>query len=524
VPVSEFLTMLQSRLPDILAASRQHLWLSMIALFGSVLIAVPLGIMLTRYKKLAGPVMGVVSVFQTIPSLALLGFMIPLFGIGPVPAVIAMVMYALLPILRNTYTGILEVDPALREAGRGMGMTRGQMLRMVELPLARSMIFAGVRTAAVMTIGVATLASFIGAGGLGDLILRGISSSDTGAILAGAIPAAVMAVLLDFLLAWLDRSVTPKGLRVGGGKQRSPRREKMRKVMVAIVSLALIAAVGMSGVMSTQASDSIVVVGKNFTEQDILAYLVGALIENNTDAKVQVKSYLGGTEVAFGALKSGDADIYVEYTGTGLVNILNEKVVPDPDQVYDKVKKEFHDRWQLEWLKPIGFNNTYAIAVTQETAKKYGLKKVSDLQKVASQLTMGTEQEFLDRPDGLPGMLDTYGLKFRDVKAMDPGLKYTALTSDQVQLIDAFSTDGRIIKNHLVLLEDDQHFFPPYYAAPMVRGEILKKYPELKDVLNKLAGKINEEEMAKMNAEVEVDKKPAREVAEAWLKKEGLIR
>jgi osmoprotectant transport system permease protein len=211
--MSEIMTVLIDRWPDILDATRQHIILSVISLIWATLIAVPAGIMLTRYRFLAGPVLGIVSVFQTIPSLALLGFMIPLFGIGPIPAIIAMVIYALLPILRNTYTGILDVDVALLEAGRGMGMTKSQMLWLVELPMARSIIFAGVRTATVITIGVATLAAFIGAGGLGDLILRGISMVDTGIILAGAIPAAVLAILFDMLLAWVDWRVTPKGLR-----------------------------------------------------------------------------------------------------------------------------------------------------------------------------------------------------------------------------------------------------------------------------------------------------------------------
>ncbi|HEU4965815.1 MAG TPA: ABC transporter permease [Bacilli bacterium] len=202
------------RWPDILESTSQHIVLSLIAIFWAVLIAVPLGILLTRYRQLSGFVLGLVSVLQTIPSLALLGFMIPLFGIGPVPAIIAMVAYALLPILRNTYTGILDVDKALVEAARGMGMTRWQQLRMVELPLARPMIFAGIRTATVMTIGVATLASFIGAGGLGDLILRGIAMVDTGIILAGAVPAAVLAIVFDLLLAFVDYLVTPKGLRI----------------------------------------------------------------------------------------------------------------------------------------------------------------------------------------------------------------------------------------------------------------------------------------------------------------------
>ncbi|MEG6521552.1 ABC transporter permease [Desulfotomaculum sp. 1211_IL3151] len=212
--MNELLLVLVDRWPDILRASGQHILLSVVALFWAIILAVPLGIFLTRQRKLAGLVLGVVSVIQTIPSLALLGFMIPVFGIGSLPAIIAMALYGLLPILRNTYTGILDVDKSLLEAGRGMGMTNAQRLVIVELPLARSVIFAGIRTATVMIIGVATLAAFIGAGGLGDLILRGIAMVDTGVILAGAIPAAVLAVLFDLLLAWVDWYITPQGLRL----------------------------------------------------------------------------------------------------------------------------------------------------------------------------------------------------------------------------------------------------------------------------------------------------------------------
>jgi osmoprotectant transport system permease protein len=211
--VNDLISVIADRWPEILDATKQHLILSIISIFWEILIAVPLGILLSRYRKFADMVIGIVSVIQTIPSLALLGFMIPLFGIGPLPAILAMVLYGILPILRNTYTGILDVDPTCIEAGRGMGMTRGQLLRMVELPLARSVIFAGIRTATVMTIGVATLAAFIGAGGLGDLILRGIAMIDTGVILAGAIPAAILAVIFDILLAWVDWRITPRGLR-----------------------------------------------------------------------------------------------------------------------------------------------------------------------------------------------------------------------------------------------------------------------------------------------------------------------
>lgn len=198
---------------DLLTATGQHIFLSVIALLAGCIISIPLGVFITRHERVASPILTVVSVIQTIPSLALLGFMIPLFGIGTTPAIIALTLYALLPILRNTYTGIKEVDRAAIESGTGMGMTRRQILWMIELPLARTVIMAGVRTSAVLTIGVATLATFIGAGGLGDLIMRGIDMIDTPMILTGAIPAALLAILFDVVLMGLDRVMTPRALR-----------------------------------------------------------------------------------------------------------------------------------------------------------------------------------------------------------------------------------------------------------------------------------------------------------------------
>jgi osmoprotectant transport system substrate-binding protein len=296
------------------------------------------------------------------------------------------------------------------------------------------------------------------------------------------------------------------------------------KVGVGMLAIAMTALAGCSILTGTEASEKVTVVGKDFSEQDVLANLVGIMIEKNTDLDVEIKPFLGGTDVCFNAVKNGSADLYVEYTGTGLVNILGQEVKSDPDEVYEIVKAEFPKKFQLEWLEPIGFNNTYALAVTQETAKKYNLKTISDLKEHAGQLTFGTEQEFLERPDGLKGLESVYGLKFKDAKAMNPGLKYKAISEGKVDLIDAFSTDGQLIKNNLVLLEDDKRFFPPYYAAPLVRSETLKHHPEIKEVLNKLAGTIDDKQMAVLNAQVEVDKKKASDVAEAWLKEKGLIQ
>jgi osmoprotectant transport system substrate-binding protein len=275
---------------------------------------------------------------------------------------------------------------------------------------------------------------------------------------------------------------------------------------------------------NSKASDTITVLGKNFTEQDIMANMVGLMLEKNTNLHVNVKSYLGGTDVVFSAIKSGRGDVYVEYTGTGLVNIMGEKTISDPNQVYQTVKTEFPKKYQIDWLKPLGFNDTYALAVKPETAQKYHLKTVSDLVKHENELTLGTEQEFVDREDGLKGLEKTYGLHFKNVKAMDVGLKYQAINSGKVDVIDAFTTDGLLAKDHLVLLQDDKQFFPPYYAVPIVREETLKQHPEIQDVLNKLAGKIDEKQMAELNAEVDVDKKKAQDVAKDWLIKEGLIK
>lgn len=290
------------------------------------------------------------------------------------------------------------------------------------------------------------------------------------------------------------------------------------------LALSLVTVAGCSVLTGSKASDKITVVGKNFTEQDIMTNLVGTMLEKNTDLKIEMKPFLGGTDVCFRALESGSADMYVEYTGTGLVNIMGKEAMSDPQDVYEMVKKDFPAKYQLEWLEPIGFNNTYALAVTQETAKKYQLKTLSDLAAYNGQLVFGTEQEFLERSDGLPGLEKTYGITFKQTKAMDPGLKYTAVSERKVDVIDAFSTDGQLVKHNLVILEDDKHFFPPYYAAPLVRQDVLAKHPEIKDVLNKLAGKITDKDMAVLNAKVDVEKKKAKEVAETWLKEQGLIQ
>jgi len=273
---------------------------------------------------------------------------------------------------------------------------------------------------------------------------------------------------------------------------------------------------------------TIVVGSKNYTEQMIVGNIVAELLEAHTNLKVERKLHLGGTNVCFEALKKGSVnngiDIYVEYTGTGLVNILQMEAKTDPQEVYETVKKEFKDRWNLIWLEPWGFNNTYTLAVKEEFAKEYNIETFSDLAKLADKIVFGCTMEFAERPDGYPGFQKAYGFSFKEVKAMDPGLMYSAIDNDLVQVISSFATDGLLVAYNLKILRDDKNFFPPYHAAPLVNGEVLEKHPEIAEILNKLANSITDEDVQKLNYKVDGEGKDPAKVAREFLKERGLIR
>ena len=272
------------------------------------------------------------------------------------------------------------------------------------------------------------------------------------------------------------------------------------------------------------AQDTIVVGSKGFTEQVILGNMLALLLENN-GFKVERKNIgLGGTVICHEALVRGDISVYVEYTGTGLVTILKKAVLNNPEEVYQAVKKDYEDKFKLTWLKPWGFNNTYCIVMRKADAERLKVKKISDLKSLAGNMTLGATIEFVARPDGIPGLVKHYGLKFKDQKGMDPGLVYKAIAENQVDVISGFATDGRIPAFNLVALEDDMRFFPPYFAAPVVRMELLAKAPKMAEVLNRLAGKISDDAMAILNSAVDVKKQDPEAVAKDFLKGQGLIK
>ncbi|MBO8163710.1 MAG: glycine/betaine ABC transporter substrate-binding protein [Brevibacillus sp.] len=300
-----------------------------------------------------------------------------------------------------------------------------------------------------------------------------------------------------------------------------------RKMIASVLVLMLcvsITACGTQGETAGGATGTVTVSGKNFTEQDILAHMVSSLIEAQTDLQVVRKPFLGGSQVVHNALVSGDVDISVEYTGTGWIAVLEQENIGDPQETYEKVKAAYEEKFGITWMKPLGFNNTYTLAMRRAHAEELGIETFSDLVEKAPELVLGATQEFLERPDGYKGLQEVYNLRFKETKGLDPGLTYGAVKEEKTDVNDAFSTDGRIEAFDLKVLEDDKKFFPPYYAAPIIRMDTLQAHPELEGVLNMLAGKLDEKTMSKLNAQVDLEGKKARDVAEAWLKEQGLIK
>ncbi len=485
----------------------EHLQLSLISLLIAVFIAVPLGVILSRKKKYAEFIIGITAVLQTIPSLALLGFMILFVGIGTTPAIIALTAYALLPILRNTYTGINEVDPAIREAATGMGMNSYRRLLKVELPIAMPTVMAGVRTSMVLIVGTATLAALIGAGGLGDLIMIGIQRANNEYILLGAIPAALLALFFDFIL------------RITQTRTRG----SSYKPIIAVVVLAL-ALIIVPLFFTEEGGYDLVIGGKLNAEPEIVANMYKLLIEEETDLRVDVQSGLGGTDIVFNALRVGDIDMYLEFSGTILGGILNvEEFSYDPREAYEQARDLIYEAEDFIFLEPMAYQNTYAIAVTKEFAEETGVETVSDLSPYRDQLTAGFTFEFIDRQDGYAGFEDLYGFQFTDVQTMDASLRARALVSGDVQVIDAYSTNLELVEYELTVLEDDQQLFPPYQGAPLVREETLMRYPELEGILEKLAGHVTEEEIQQLNYQVDYEDRSAEMVAREYLQKHNFI-
>ena len=474
----------------------QHVLLVAGSTLAAVALGVPLGIFSARRPRLASPLMAVAGIVQTIPSLAMFGFLLPVpfvGGVGARAALVVLILYGLLPIVRTTIAGLRGIEPSIREAGVAMGMTPRELLRQVELPLALPSIVAGVRVAAVVGVGSATIAAAIGAGGLGEYIYRGLSMVDTTVILAGAVPAAGLALAVDAVLLWTEKQLSAR------------RRSKSRRVAVTIAAIAAASITLSSVVAARRGSGAIVIGSKNFTEQLVLGELLAQAIERDAGLSVDRRLNLGGTLICDRALITGDIDAYVEYTGTALTAVFHQPVNTDSSAVFDSVRALYAKSGRT-LLPPLGFNNTFAILVRGRDARASGLRTIDDAARESSRWRAGFGYEFVERPDGYPGLAKAYGLRFpAPPRVMDLTLSYRALAAGQVDLIAGDATAGLIKGLDLFQLEDTRHYFPPYDAAVVARAATLLRYPQVRDALERLSGRLSAADMRAMNYAADVE-------------------
>ena len=492
-------------LPDYLTG---HVQLTLTALAAAVGISIPLGVVASRVPRLKTLVLGTAGIIQTIPSLALLAAMVPLLAslnlpsIGFLPAIIGLTLYGLLPILRNTVTGLQEVDPALREAAQGVGMTDRQRLLRVELPLAMPVIVGGIRTATVWTVGIATLSTPVGATSLGNYIFGGLQTRDFTSVLLGSVAAAGLALLLDGLVSALERGV------------RDRKRNLVWGSCGIIFALYLFTAITLLRPLLAGGIAPLVIAAKPFTEQYILADILADQVREKTGLPTERLSSIGST-VAYDALLDGSVDAYVDYSGTLWLALLKKNRSPESrEEALREIRHYLETRTDVLYIGPLGFQNNYALALRRSEAKRLGVRTISDLVAWAPDLRLGGDLEFFSRAEW-PALKQTYGIQFAQTRPMDPSLMYQAVAHGGVDVITAYTTDGRIDSLDLVVLEDDRHAIPPYDALMLASARAGRDYPRAVAALRELVGAISENEMREMNLQVDdLGRQPADVAAE----------
>jgi len=510
-----------------------HASLTALAAGAGVAIGVPLGVAVARRPRLCGLVLGLAGVLQTIPGLALLALMVALLGaFGFWPALAALVLYALLPILRNGVTGIQGVDPAVLEAADAMGLTRRQRLLEVELPLALPVILAGVRTAVVWTVGMATLATPVGQPSLGSFIFGGLQTRDPSRVLVGCVAAASFAIVLDLLLGLLQRAFAQRRGRarrlalvglglVLGGSLAAP-------VLLAAPSSVAAALTPSPGNTSPEQRSAgarpasaagetlgpIVVGAKTFTEQYILAHLLGARLTAEGLA-VERREGLGST-VAFDALANGDIDVYVEYTGTIWANYMQRGAPESSWRTLALASAWLAETRGVRLLGALGFENAYCLAMRRQRAEALGITTLADLATRGRALALGSDYEFLGRPEWAR-LGQSYGIQLARTATYDPSFMYAAVARGEVDLISAFSSDGRIAELELVVLSDPRRALPPYDAVLLLSPRVAEA-ARVVQALTPLIGAVTVERMRLANQMVDRDgDKRSPEQAAAWL-------
>ena len=489
----------------------EHILISLLAISIASVLGIILGIIISEYRRFSGLILGTVNILYTIPSIALLGFFITITGVGNTTALIALIIYALLPIIRSTYTGIVNINPLIIEASEGMGSTKLQQLFKVKLPLALPVLMSGIRNMVTMTIALAGIASFVGAGGLGVAIYRGITTNNSAMTFLGSLLIAILALVFDFVLGLIEKRLT------------NHKRVKYKINPKLIILGLFIVIFGAYFSLNSKKDKTINIATKPMTEGYILGQMLTELIEQDTDLKVNITNGVGGgTSNIHPAIVKGEFDLYPEYTGTSWEAVLKKEDSYDESK-FDELQKEYKEKYNLEYVNLYGFNNTYGLAVNKDIAEKYNLKTYSDLAKVSNNLIFGAEYDFFEREDGYKELQKVYDMNFKKKIDMDIGLKYQAMQDKKIDVMVIFTTDGQLAISDVVVLEDDKKMYPSYRAGTVVRSEILSKYPELKPVLEKLNNILDDKTMADLNYQVESKGKKPEDVAREYLQEKGLL-
>ena len=509
--ISQLIKLLTEDFKFFLNLTVEHILISLLAISIASVLGIILGIIISEYRRFSGLILGTVNILYTIPSIALLGFFITITGVGNTTALIALIIYALLPIIRSTYTGIININPLIIEASEGMGSTKLQQLFKIKLPLALPVLMSGIRNMVTMTIALAGIASFVGAGGLGVAIYRGITTNNSAMTFLGSLLIALLALIFDFILGIIEKRLT------------NHKRTKYKMNFKLIILGLFIIIFGAYFSLNSKKDKTINIATKPMTEGYILGQMLTELIEQDTDLKVNMTTGVGGgTSNIHPAIVKGEFDLYPEYTGTSWEAVLKKEASYDESK-FDELQKEYKEKYNLEYVNLYGFNNTYGLAVNKDIAEKYNLKTYSDLAAVSNNLIFGAEYDFFEREDGYKELQKVYNMNFKKQIDMDIGLKYQAMKDKKIDVMVIFTTDGQLAISDVVVLEDDKKMYPSYRAGTVVRSEILSKYPELKAVLEKLNNILDDKTMADLNYQVESEGKKPEDVAREYLQEKGLL-
>lgn len=499
----------------------EHLFLVLASGILSVLIGLPLGTAAYLFPRARGIILRVVDILQTIPSLALLGIIMVFAGPGKGTVVLGITLYSLLPVVRNTCLGLQQVDPGVKEAARGMGMGRLYQLLRVEFPLAFPTVFTGIRIAVVNAIGTGAFAAFVGGGGIGVALNRGIRVQDMGLILTGTAALMAIALVLDLLMGLFERGM--RSSTHGGAKA---------VLLPAAAILTAFALVLPYGVGQRTDGGELLLYDGDYSETQLVHHMVKLLVEEKTDLRVVIQGQMSQVN-NFKALVEDNAscDLMISYDGTLLTTFLHQDPadVPDGKSIYDYASETARAEYGVYLLDKLGFDNTYSIAVPEDLARRDGLETVSDLIPVAGQLVFGAEHEFFTQEGSMKygPFTQFYGLNFRDRVSVDVSLKYAAIESGQFDVTEVYATDGLNRKAGLKVLEDDRNFFPDYNGALLIREGTFEKFadtaPRLEEVLASLAGQISNEDMVGMTYRVDVLEEPVDQVAQSFLEERGLL-